>query len=550
MLLRTLMFACVLLLLTGAARAQTQTPAPWPPENPQDLFGPEVEIISVEEKTFSEFWHIPVQFDAERQIARLEDGRILPFPFGFEGGPSEWYQTPIAIYLIETRYSDEPSRYWMIDLETGEWVRLQGWPDYFDTLCGPRSSGWNYVTGWLIITGRNDQRHACDVATGYLTPPLPTGFTNWRVHYQDDQPYVILYLSGVPDENQPEDIILFAFDVEAKDFIQIGPFKRGQSGIDEFFIGSFSSNPLRALLIAGIGNTEGGFDYHYAFVDVERKVLIPLPAGPYYHVNRKRLVMQISDETQPEPHCEQQWLMVDTLQWLSYQVPISCQAWVASSIDEAFFLIPNADNTLAEVIAVNAWTGERRSFFTGEIEAMRWVSADGRYAAFELDSDGAISQQTGNPPLNAQLKVIDMATEDTLFEAPAQDANGEPYYFTEVAPDLLAIWRTAETLLIRLDGEQSRVQAFQGSFRSQFGTEWLLFWTRDDLGTPFSETQASVVSLTDGRAITVADTRTWPMDYRLADVSYRSEGVFTAMIEYTASSEPIYMLYSLRVVGT
>lgn len=549
MLLRALMFACVLLLLTGAAHAQTQTPAPWPPENPQDLFGPEVEIISVEEKTFAEDWNLPVKFDTERRIARLKDGRILPFPEDFEGKLFEEYETPTTIYLVEYMDAEKPVRYWMIDLETGEWVRLQGWPDYFETRCGtlPYSlNDTNYTTGWRIIIGRNSQEHACDLTTGYQTPPLPTGFSNWRAHDRD----VSLYLSGVPDESHPEDVMLFAFDFETQTFIELGPFNREQSGLlDDFFFFSIFPNPRHILVHSSVIDYAGETD-DYAFADVEQGILIQLPVPPDYQADRGRLAMRIRYGTEDKPHCIQRWLIPDTLLWGSYQVPMSCQSWEARSHQEDFYRVLNTNNTLAEVIAVNAWTGERRSFFTGEIEAMRWVSADGRYAAFELDSDGTISQQRWNPPLNAQLKLLDMATAQTLFELPAYDADGERFDFKEVVLNLLAIQGAAETFLVRLDGELSRVQAFPGTYRKQFGTEWLLLRTPDDHETPISESQATVVDLSNERGILLADTHTWPVDYRLADVSYRSEGVFTAMIEYTTSSEPIYMLYSLRVVGT
>jgi hypothetical protein len=171
--LLTLIALTLSLVTLPPAAAQDTSPAPWPPENPQALFGPEVEIISTEMGS-SQFVNGIFYSDDEARVLHIWSWGVYPFPYGFIKAAA-LYELPDNRYYIKDYDwdDDEAPAWWLLDLKTAEWLKLRDQPQQVQTRCGSipfNEDQRSYVESRVMIVGSNREIYFCDLASGIRTP--------------------------------------------------------------------------------------------------------------------------------------------------------------------------------------------------------------------------------------------------------------------------------------------------------------------------------------------------------------------------------------------
>src|SRR5690349_21753888 len=154
------MFFIMLVLSVQIGHAQEEAP-PFPPENPESLFGDSVEIVDMHLESTTMQQANPAIVSREYSAVITHDGHIFPFPRQLasiiEGTePAPYFHANNYIYFQisdaaprggkvpytrttspEAQQTDERvTQYWMLDLTTGTYTRLQELPEYVETNCG------------------------------------------------------------------------------------------------------------------------------------------------------------------------------------------------------------------------------------------------------------------------------------------------------------------------------------------------------------------------------------------------------------------------------
>ena len=168
----TLITFTLLFVMLSPAAAQEHDPTPWPPENPQALFGPDVEIISTEMDS-SLFNQDGFYSDDANRILHIDRWGAYPFPYGFITAVRLYELPDNRAYISEQYTNDGAVRWWLLDLESASWLELREQPKQVQTLCGSIAfdeDRRSYVADRVSIIGSNQEQYFCDLASGNRNP--------------------------------------------------------------------------------------------------------------------------------------------------------------------------------------------------------------------------------------------------------------------------------------------------------------------------------------------------------------------------------------------
>ncbi len=551
--LLTLMALTFLLITLSPTTAQEPAPAAWPPEDPQALFGPDVEIIR-----------------AQLKIGNYpqEDGLFIdgwgayPFPYGFlaQGGLR---QLPDNRYYVgEQITNDGEVRWWLLDLENATWLQLRDEPQQVQTSCGSipfRADQWTYVTGWVTIIGSNRQAHLCNLETGYRTPPLPNGYveSSWRVIPRDASDNLLFYTARRLN-TPPEASVLFVQDMPAQEARELMAFRRdpypyasdpriGRLGETDYFLFNYPVPPTQNQR-----NHE-----QTALINLNQTTIIPVANDPGYEDNPARLVYRQETGTENMMQCEVRWMDVQTLQWTTYIVPSGC-LFESRDDDEFYYRAISADGSTAQLMAADVLTGESRIVYEGEIEQVLGLLADERFIALVMNSNGRIDniprriRDIAMSP-DYEMWLIDLSTNRVVLKTPAGDCG----YSGPVWCPIIK-WLTDDLIALQSDGNFATTSLFSfsqsklvisnidGNLGGLVAGDWAYLY-----GNPQSE--YSNIDLynvsTQQRAHLVALTEA---DYWLSEVTYIGEDRFDITIGYDVEwmgggENPLYNIITYRV---
>ena len=282
----SLFILLALALAFGVGHAQES--APFPPEAPDILFGDAVDILDMRlSSTQFEQAH-PVTVSVPYRAVITNDGRVFPFPEQLASlVDDDWIEShqyfdnhlyfqigeesrggdvqvvsasEAAMARVNSdmqQYTEPIQQVWMFDLTTGSYTRLREIPEYADTYCGALPITASIGKDWFVIVGRNGQRHACRLADGFMTPPLPEGFDQWQI--VSIRPAGHLLLFGHSLDGAENTATLFAFNFVTRDVQIIGETAAGtvrsirQIGEDEnsFLVSIGETDANNASTISG-----------------------------------------------------------------------------------------------------------------------------------------------------------------------------------------------------------------------------------------------------------------------------------------------------------
>ncbi|HEX2908620.1 MAG TPA: hypothetical protein VHO69_17240 [Phototrophicaceae bacterium] len=414
---------CVLLLflvLTASiqALAAQESSTVWPPETPEDLFGPRVEIVDFHLESGLIRNARDSAFIADDYRAVITNaGKIYPWPDGIPFATRD-YVLPDGlisdqVYLAASRHQQgEVEVLWRLDLTTGSYTRLNRVLEYVDTFCGRLRFNSALINDWMVVTGVNGQQHLCDVSTGTMSNPLPPDYQDWQIHHsQEPNPYVLV--SAAKTGATGNMVTLFAFDLANRELLRLGEFERG----DDMRVVTILNDTMQIL---GIMDTTNNVERAY-LINLADHRLFPIPGEGAYREDPPRLeyYKQLNDDTA----CEISVMDLLTEKQVTYELNSRCFAEEEHGAWH-YYRILNESGSETDVIRVDVLTGERVTLFTGEVEQIGWISTDERYAALVMDYDGEVdtppgqmTRVSGSP--NVQMVLFDLATGDRLFEVPA-----------------------------------------------------------------------------------------------------------------------------------
>jgi len=553
----TLITFTLLLVTLSPAAAQEPDPVPWPPADPESLFGPDVEIIS------SQLW-IDGSYNEEEWVY-IADWGLYPIPYGL-GTVARQYQLPGNRYYIEDRVRDGDATWWLIDLETGEWLQLREYPQQVQTLCGTisfREDQRSYVTGWVTITGSNQQSHLCNLETGYRTPPLPDGFLTWTWKViERDASDELLFYTARPMNTAPESSVLFIHNMNTGESREVMTVRQ-------------ESSPYADLQLRRLGETDY-FLFTYpvpptvnqrnrnqtALINLNQRTVIPVANDPIFKDAPARLIYRTESNSEtPEVNCEVLWLDLSTLSWHEYTIPNPCFGNTLYQGGWLYLRQVNPERTHVTLMSMDELTGESRIVYEGEIEDMLWVSPDARYIALVMDSDNYIANLPGqrggiHESLNDELWLIDLVEDRVLLKTPAYDCQWVSSFWCPILEplndDLVALQSSVgypTTDLFSLTQGQLIADDIEGNLGGLFAVDWAFLY-----GDPQSEFgNVYEIDLYNVDTLRRVDLVALPSaDYWLSEVTYVGESRFDITIGYDVEwmgrgENPLYNIITYRV---
>lgn len=557
----TLITFTLLFVMLSPAAAQEPDPAPWPPADPQSLFGPDVEIISTEMGS-SLFNQGSFYSDDENRILYIDRWGAYPFPNSLVK-LSGLRQLPNNRYFIGDKITnDGEMRWWLLDLESASWLQLQDETLQVQTSCGSipfREDQPSYVTGWVTISGSNRQAHLCNLETGYRTPPLPDGYVewSWKVIRRDASDEFLFYTARRIDTD-PKASVLFVQNLRTQEARELMAFRRDSS--------PYAKEPV----ISRLGETDYFvFDYpvptsrddpnrkQTALINLNQMTVIPIASNPVFEDNPVRLIYREKTTTEDATQCEVRWLDLQAVQWRTYTVSSNCWfEWYGD--DESYYRAISADRTTARLMAVNELTGASRVVYEGEIEHILGLYTNERYLALVMDSSGRIDNVPKVYPdiewsLGYEMWLIDLTTMRVLLKTPAENCGSAgPLWcpginqFTDDLITLRSYDDSTTTDLFSFSQQRQIISSIRGILGDLVTGDWAyVSGNRQsksgnrDLYNITTMQQVDLVALPSA-------------DYWLGEVTYVGESRFDITIGYDVEwmgrgENPLYNIITYRV---
>jgi uncharacterized protein YraI len=431
--MRRLLF--VFLFLVFFTDTQAQTTASWP-LTPEEIFGPDVHIEYV--TYFTPQATDPSWLD-ELRVLNI-DGNLYLYPETFEH-ISEIVAFDKNTFLIGNVINAELSdlyEFWYFDRQTHEISR-------FESACGDSEDEFTYLKPsslidlfhWTIITDSKTSRW-CNRFTGQLSDPLPANYQWFIDIFGPDEPWLVFSISPdkryiafvgevglTPQASDARNMELFSYDTVERRLISLGEF-RGETLIELgwwvdhqilLYSGETCSICKQTFFIADASrpaSLETAFTYHNdpPIYDTEQERYIFGARTPgstqcgetIYDVATRTLT------TRELGGCRPDFGSIDGVGYYR-NVPIRPSTECCQQFPED---VPT--------VAVTRWdarTDTSEDVYEGEIEEVRWVSSDDRYAIMLRDTNGKIDHVPYNfwPPgygLTTFLELIDLETQKVL----------------------------------------------------------------------------------------------------------------------------------------
>lgn len=419
---RLITFFLIFMSAVSSTLAQEREPAPWPPEDPAALFGPDVEVIEVRipEVAPPAYSNRLSYNNATRQII-YRDAQY-PYPTRFEGEivgnsiiPNGIVQTGSALYMREG--DRDEVHYWYLNLNTGEWLELLEQPQELQTNCGFVPFRDYSAADWILLDGGQDRQHLCQVTTGVRTAALPAANDQWEILGLLSTSDRLLLRAHKTDsaENQR---ILFVYDLTSQQFTSYGvitPLPVGFRLLNEHTLLLTPDNRNSSLQVQET-------DMQQVVIDLETDQRTFFSAGTVWSGDYG-IYMQNSGEGF-EAACEFEFAETTRLNVVHLSLNTSCTPDFREE-EIAYFRVVNENMTQADLVRLNRHTGEVQTLYSGELEFISWVSPDERYAGVVVGNNGTINDPPGTNSFfhsagDELLYIIRLEDQAVLFEVEAK----------------------------------------------------------------------------------------------------------------------------------
>ncbi|MCA9904053.1 MAG: hypothetical protein KC547_09360 [Anaerolineae bacterium] len=553
----------ILLLVFPVRPAHMQDDVgPWPPEAPETLFGPRVEIIDA--RLDSVLFHRahPATNAAEYRAVITADGRVYPWPddFRYPGVTYSGEQLGLfsnQFYLASSAStSGEYESLWSLDLTTGVYTRYNRFPQFVDTYCGRLRLNSTLVNSWMIIVGVNRQQHVCNVADGRMSLPLPGEYSDWQIHHKDQTDGFVLL--SAQRANQTDGMAtLFAFNPAKRDLQVVGEFAR-----DTMTRVSKILNESMQVLTTSSVPVPDPSEITYV-VNIAEQRLFQIPSQGFYHEDPLRV--EYFTPLDDDAACEIMNIDLLTENQTTYRLNTACYAEFEQG-DRRYYRVLNDAGTQADVVRVNELTGDSSTLFSGEVERIHWVSDDERYLGLVIDSSGRVDTPAGsfirmNGSTDAQWVLVDLTNESHLFETPAMigGSAGIWYPIPHIVSDgwLALDGFTASNLLHIDDGAVIEPTTIQGGITLDIGNGWTIGYPAERINEYGNVASYSLYNIHTQEVVPLIDLGAHVIDYSFQNVpQYVGDNQFQVTLSFGGGEQlldvlPLYdrVVYTIRIVG-
>jgi hypothetical protein len=534
---------------------------PWPPVDPQQLFGANVEILEQRLRSSDIERENGTHIDNDRRFLRLRDGRNYPLPPEMEEASSVLFETNEYVYVSMSRRDDSPF-YWQFNLATSEWRPYGFGPGVFaNSFCG---SVELYLLGsyprWIVIIGRNNQQHLCNLDNGLISPPLPAEYHNWSV---DQFSSIDDYLLVVGDETTETTIQHHAYilNLATHDILYVDTLPALEDPYRDWVTthSGFSDGTLFVSITASpTGETIPPQRHNYYVFPNEGSVK-SVPDGSLSHYRAEIGILETRLET-AEAYgfsCEISSYDLNTGQTITYRVETSCyQEYSSGEFD--YYRVVSADLSQADLIRVDVRNGESEIVYSGEIEGILLVSDDVRYGVLAIDDSGQIDilpnerYQYNTSFSNAMTAVLlDLETGITLYETTANWFAAQWQPIVRGYPNgLIGFVGDAETILIDIENLPNIELVLSGLLGNSIGEEWAFLFPpiNERINEVGAIAQLDVFNIISRQTYRLIDLGEFSLNYYLkGDFEYIGNNEFRLTIGYDTFPypDPFNPLYDL-----
>lgn len=409
------------------------------------LFTENVELVAVDTHPMDAVDLAPYQDDTARIIRFYEAETGLWREFSYSHVDNRLIHfglmpvnTSGREFILFTFISDDKNTgydYWLTDYATGE-------TEPYEMKCGERSKYPGSDQPWIYTF--NPDTPPTDIALCELTTGRTLQLETLPSEYVPDmevKPVLsangqYLIFTAHSKELQYEGygtVFVFTYDLRHDHLFETGHF---QPSLEQWIIGIQEWVTETTILISARGGEWTYCSMYRAEVDTENSlefVASNFRSCPYSIQDPLRVVgfndisiytcgmMTYDFATRKTTEVDQ-----GTLCWSEYQ------SLTDSNI--GYYRQVTADNRQAAIVRRDNQSGETTLLAEAEIEALKWVSPDERYAVVILDSDGYISAAPGSDPefwkvSSPMLTLLDLKIGEIVYSTPTE-WSGDIFYST------------------------------------------------------------------------------------------------------------------------
>jgi hypothetical protein len=547
---RYFLFIAIYMVFSLDILAQSIDPVPWPPETPEMLFGSTIEIVNMQLGSTAIQRANPITVSPEHRAVFTHDGKIYAWPEEFPFYAGHVY-VPNRVFLSASSHpGGEIDEYWLLDLTSGSYTRLNQLPERVESLCGPFTLESVNRIEWIFVTGVNSQIHACNLATGRVTPPLPEGFIDWQVVSTSAPDHLLL---SAEEEGVADGFNLFAYSLSKDEIFLLGVFIFSERNTV-----SVLHNELSLLLQTSFNRPDGSAVNSTFLVDLEARSIQQIPNSSYSD-NPPHLTSweQIETENGSTWHITVTYL--DSGETFTYTFDPSCNPRDSYADDHNYYCrVLNSGRDQVDVLNVDVLTGKTTVLYSGEVEKISWVSDDQRYAALIIDNNGIIDTLPGtvvrvHASGDEQFVVLDLEDQNILFETQAYPGGIAETWMPiayEVREGWLAVAGGSSVYLLHFEEDGVSISSVKGSYISEIGNYWAALYPAERINEYGAIAQFSLYNLQTQQEIPVVSLY-GRREYYLPQGFFQhlGDGIFQVTIgfAYDVFSDEVPPAYDLAV---
>jgi hypothetical protein len=492
---RAMMLILALLLTMKVVTAQDD----FPPD-PSEIFTDAVEVVEI----FDPFVNrqnivappqqdVAVANDATRQLAVTYSEETTTYAYPDEvlsvRSNHVFVDTTVWFNVVEQHGG---GWVWILDLTTGEFSR-------FVARCGQLQVTYTStaLTPWVVYTDPySGAQFLCETATGNLSSILPYQ-RDWRTDNITASPNgEWLALMAFAPSNNYSEVFIYSYQISTDTLNVLGSLYPEEVLFFERWVGT-------QILIGTSRMPEWHTRYLYiadaAFPNSLELAVTRFRFWPDYQENPPRYEFITGTEGgDGVPYCS--WIIYDieSRELVTHDLYSMCLPDIGM-IDGTGYYRDLLDPQLraATLARFTPLTGEREDLYTGEIEAVHWVSDDEHYAALTLDDSGRIDVHSSfydpGSPTNPSIALVDLQTDVILYQAATGWLSPAPWisysngsYIRRIDENtFLAFINRSNQEHIHLDSYVSRLELVDGQIEETVLVEDAAYITLDNAGIIF-----------------------------------------------------------------
>ncbi len=452
------------LIVLAAGMSWGQEDVPWPPD-PEAIFAQGVEVIGAN----------PIVDNQSRVIHVYRDRawRSYPYLYQFVDINQDGFSSPTVlkdgsiVLDVNERIRDDlvEARIWILNPFTGEFSR-------FPTLCGEEPFyrlWWQAVANaqWTYYIADAERYHLCNIQTGKLSPALPD-WTDWwggsdsiieRSHQpvaSPDGEYIIFFGSGfLACSMNTSDTLVVAYEISTQRFINLGI----GCGHDTAYVHAWL-NDTQAIVYTG--DMPSTFQRGCSLVDVTQEESLNgiiasdgFEVGPRYYEDPPRFerlwipAEEMNRHEYPVPRgpCRLTIAYVVGLEYAEQELGNDCVQMIRLEDGTYFYRDTQPDSgELAAVVHFDPQTTQHTPVVSGEIEWIRSISPNGRFALVFTDDNGRLDEDTStyyhldwHGMTHPQFAIYDLSTGMRVYRVDADETFEYNIYSRWVSDDILLL---------------------------------------------------------------------------------------------------------------